>query len=167
MRVFRTLLIVSALLVPASAGAVTVRDIIELSRAGLPDDVLIAVIDADRTVFTLDKDQILELKSAGVSKAVLLKMLRTRREFDTTPADPVPASASPALPDEATPGLVVIGTPQPSPPLTVVVPQYFYVPYPIWGLPSRHGVRPAPAPVLAPEYRGFGRFINDGWVERR
>ena len=167
MGALRTLLVFSALLVPASAGAVTARDIIELSKAGLPDDVLIAVIDADRTVFTLDKDQILELKSAGVSKAVLLKMLRTRRQFDTPPPAPAAPETANALPDTPQPGLVVIGTPQPAPPVTIVVPQYYYVPYPIWGVPARPGPRPAPAPVLAPDYRGFGRFINDGWVERR
>ena len=83
MGTLRFLLVAAALLFPTSASAVSVRDIIELARAGLPDDVLVAVIDADRTIFTLDKEQILELKKAGVSNTVLLKMLRTGREFET------------------------------------------------------------------------------------
>ena len=163
MRVLRAVVFLSVLAIPASAGAVTVRDIIELTKAGLSDDVLIAVIDADRTIFTLDKDQILEMKKAGVSKAVLLKMLGTRREYeqvvDSHSTTSVPVQPAPA------PEVVVIGA-QPTPPVTVVVPQYLYVPFPIWGVPTHHAPRPAPGPVLAPEYRGFGRFINDGWVER-
>ena len=46
------------------------------------------------------------------------------------------------------------------------VPQYFYVPVPIWGVPGPHAPRTPAQPVIAPERRGFGRFINDGWVER-
>jgi hypothetical protein len=93
-------------------------------------------------------------------------MLRTRREFDAPVTahemDAVPATTVPQPP---VPEVVVIGT-QPSPPaVTVVVPQYYYVPYPIWGVPRHHAI-PAPQPVIAPEYRGFGRFINDGWVNR-
>jgi hypothetical protein len=168
-RVVRTLLVIAAVLVPASAGAVTIRDIIELAKAGLPDDVLIAVIDADRTVFTLDKEQILELKKAGVSNEVLLKMLRSRREFEpSSEAAPVVDTSFPqavSQPPSPEPGLVIIGA-QPTPPPPVVVPQYVVVPHFIWGVPHR-GPRTPPPPVLAPEYRGFGRFINDGWVERR
>jgi hypothetical protein len=165
MGALRVVLVLTTLLIPVSAGAVTVRDIIELTRAGLSDDVLIAVIEADRTVFTLDKDQILELKAAGVSKKVLLKMLRTRREHEAPQYEP--PQYEPPQYEAAQPGLVVIETPPPAtPPVTVVVPQYLYVPYPIWGVPARRGPRPAPAPVIAPEYRGFGRFINDGWVDR-
>jgi hypothetical protein len=154
------------LLAPLPAGAVTVRDIIELSKAGLGDEVLIAVIDADRTIFTLDKDQILELKKAGVSKAVLLKMLRTRTEFEV----PLETSApQPLVPQEVAapqPEIVVIGAQPAPPPVTVVVPQYYVVPFSIWGVPT-HAPRVPAQPVLPAEYRGFGRFINDGWVDRR
>lgn len=155
----RTLVFLAALLLPVSASAVSVRDIIELTKAGLSDDILIAVIEADRTVFTLDKDQILELKKAGVSKAVLLKMIRTRIELEPTPEAP------PSTDTYRQPEVVVIGTQPPTPPVTIVVPQYYFVPYSIWGAPAHH-VPPAAPPVIAPEYRGFGRFINDGWVNR-
>lgn len=162
MLVTRALLVLAVLLAPAAAGAVTVRDIIELTKAGLSDDVLVAVIEADLTIFTLDKDQILELKEAGVSDTVLLKMLRTRGELE--PA----GNPEPVVPPQ--PGLVVIGaSPAPAP---VVVQQHFYLPYsiwgaPIWGTPVPHGSRLPPKPVLDENYRGFGRFINDGWIERR
>ena len=114
------LVLVGLLLLPATAGAVTVHEIIELTKAGLSDEVLTALIDADRTIFTLDKDQILELKEAGVSKAVLLKMLRSRREFDSPPPEAAPEPASgptaTASADEV-PGIVIIGAqPAPAPP---------------------------------------------------
>jgi hypothetical protein len=155
-----------ALLVPASASAVSVRDIIELTKAGLSEEIVIALIDADRTIFSLDKEEILALKKAGVGEAVILKMLRSRSEFDSAVATQetgdVPVTA---VPEPAVPEVVVIGAQPQPPPVTVVVPQYFYVPYSIWGVPRRHPIQP-PQPVIAPEYRGFGRFINDGWVNR-
>ena len=163
MRLARTLLFFAVLLVPGSAGAVTVRDIIELSKAGLSEDILVALIEADLTVFTLDKDQILELKKAGVSDVVVLKMLRTRAG-----AEPAAGAAREVAQQ---PGLVVIGAesaPAPAPVVVQqVVQQYFYVPYFIWGAPRAHGPLPPPKPVLDQHYRGFGRFINDGWIDRR
>jgi hypothetical protein len=166
MPAIRMILFLAALLVPASASAVTVRDIIELTKAGLSDDILVALIDADRTVFSLDKNEILSLKKAGVSEAVLLKMIRSRRDFDPPAATQEP-EMEPVIPvpQPSVPEVVVIGAQPPPPAVTVVVPQYFYVPYSIWGVPRRHPIH-APQPVIAPEYRGFGRFINDGWVNR-
>ncbi|MGH9348906.1 MAG: hypothetical protein ACRD26_16740 [Vicinamibacterales bacterium] len=166
MPALRTLLFLAVLLLPWPASAVTARDIIELTKAGLPDDVLVALIDADRTIFVLDKDQILELKEAGVSRVVLLKMLRSRREFEpSTGAGFDPSGAAAVVTEAAPPPLVVVIDPSPAPqPTTIVVPQYFYVPVPIWGIPARHAPRSAPQPFMAPERRGFGRFMNDGWI---
>jgi hypothetical protein len=158
------LLLIVILVFPASASAVTVHDIIELTRAGLADDIIVELIDADRTVFTLDKEQILELKKAGVSRAVLLKMLRTRRDFTAPPQEAAPAVTEVPNPQ---PELALTPAKPAEPATTVVVPQiYYYVPYSIWGVPPHAGPRTPPQPVL-PGYRGFGRFINDGWVERR
>lgn len=166
------MVLLGALLLPVSASAVTVRDIIELTRAGLSDDILVALIDADRTIFTLDKEQILELKKAGVSRTVMLKMIRSRKEFEP-PADAVAPSPAPVAPPE-----VIVIAPQPAPPPVVVVappvvtppyvvPHFVVSPYSIWGVPLHHRPVGAPPPVLAPEYRGFGRFINDGWIDRK
>jgi hypothetical protein len=166
---FRTLLIaicLSALSAPAYA--VSVRDIIELTKAGLSDDVLIAVIDADRTIFTLDKEQILTMKEAGVSEAVLLKMLRSRREFDAPVETYVPPQVETVPIEVAAPAPHVVVIEKPAPPV-VVTPQYYFYPW-IWGRPSHRGDGPQqPAiaqPFMAPDARGFGRFINDGWIGR-
>jgi len=80
----RVLPIVLAVLLlgPATANAVTIDDIVALSKAGVADSVLIALIDADQTVFDLTPQQIVELKRAGVSDNVVVKMVGTPREFD-------------------------------------------------------------------------------------
>jgi hypothetical protein len=172
MRVRIALLLGALLMLPVAADAITIRDIIELSKAGLSDELLTAVIDADRTVFTLDKDQILELKKAGVSQAVLLKMLASRREFDRPPAG---TPATETVTSEADlPGVVIIGGNAGDEPRGRGERGYrdtgefgypfFYMTYPIWGVAPSRGPRPAPAPFLPADQRGFGRFINDGWI---
>jgi len=156
----RCVLALALLCLPATARAVTVRDIIELTKAGLSDEIITALIDADRTMFTLDGGQIVELKRAGVTPVVLLKMVRSRREFEPPAELPVQAEPAPPVTQPEPPQVVVIGA-QPSPPPEVLVP--YYVTVPIWGTHPRHTpVLPA-APFMPSEAGGFGRFINDGW----
>jgi len=80
------------------AEAVTIRDIIELSKAGLSDSVLLALIDVDRTVFTIDTPTLKVLKTSGVSDSVIVAMIRSGREPQPEPPpapietqDPAPA----------------------------------------------------------------------------
>jgi hypothetical protein len=107
------------LLAPAQARAVTVEDIVALSKAGVADSVLIAVIDADQTVFDLTPQQIVDLTRAGVSNTVVVKMVGTAREFDGR------------QPREEPPTLVIIGErppspePLPVPEFTVLTPFFF------------------------------------------
>jgi hypothetical protein len=169
------LLLLALVVVPATVDAVTIRDIIALSKAGLPDEILSAVIDADRTVFTLDAEQILELRRAGVSDAVLLKMVRSRREFDK-PAPSTETSAETA-PQEVAPHVVIIGGESKKDDARsddagyrgfgVFDGPYYYVPFPLWGTGAPRGHRGPAAPFIAPEQRGFGRFMNDGWLGRK
>jgi hypothetical protein len=170
-----SLLLFALVIAPAAADAVTIRDIIALSKAGLPDDILSAVIDADRTIFTLDAEQILELKRAGVSDAVLLKMVRSRREFDTPPSA---EATTEQVPPEVAPQVVIIGGTKDEDArpdartseyrgFGAFDGPYYFVPFPLWGTSSPRGHRPPAAPFIAPEQRGFGRFMNDGWIGRR
>ena len=82
MRTLPALATVAILLVGAGppAEAVTVRDIIELLRAGLGDDVLVAVIETDQLVDRPDAQQIVELRMAGISERVIVAMLRARND---------------------------------------------------------------------------------------
>jgi len=62
-----------------SAWAITVRDVIELSRAGVTEDVLVELIEMDGSVPPLGLADLLELKAAGVSDRVVITMLRLAR----------------------------------------------------------------------------------------
>jgi hypothetical protein len=101
----------------ARADAVTVRDIIELSKAGLSEDVLLALIEVDRSVFSIDTETLKQLKKGGVSDAVIVAMIRSGR---TPPPEPVAPPATDAEPPTREPQVVVIDhrdapAPQPQP----------------------------------------------------
>ena len=79
-----------ALLVPATASAVTVPEIVTLSKAGVSDAVLVALIDRDKQVFSIDADELVALKREGVSEPVVLAMLKSGREQAATTLPPAP-----------------------------------------------------------------------------
>jgi hypothetical protein len=144
----RTLAMAALLfLMPAAARAVTADDIIALSKAGVSAEVLVAVIDADRTIFTLTPTEIVALKKGGVPDAVVVKMLGSPQEFIDNPPPPLIVGAAPPL--------RVVPPVLEGPPSFVGWPFFFAVP-----------VLPTP-PLTFQAPRGFGRFINDGWVDGR
>ncbi|MPY89248.1 MAG: hypothetical protein GEU99_15145 [Luteitalea sp.] len=59
----------------APASALTLAEIIELSRAGVHDDVLVALIEVEGASWGLTPDEIIELTKAGVSERVLLALV--------------------------------------------------------------------------------------------
>jgi hypothetical protein len=69
----------------ARADALTIRDVVELTRAGLGDEVLLALIEVDPSVFPIDTETLKYLKDAGVSQRVIVAMVRSAR----TPPPPV------------------------------------------------------------------------------
>jgi hypothetical protein len=73
------------------ADALTVRDVIELSKANVGDEVLLALIDVERPVFTINADTLKQLKQSGVSDTVIIAMIRSGRQ----PVVPAPESAAP------------------------------------------------------------------------
>src|SRR5579863_10267541 len=79
MRSLLTALLLLALL-PAAVSAVSVDQIVALSQAGVSDEVLLALIDRDKSVFTIEPEQLVALKRAGVSQQVVLAMLRSGRQ---------------------------------------------------------------------------------------
>jgi hypothetical protein len=95
MRIILPLFLVLALL-PASASAITVQEVVTLSQAGVSDDVLLALIDRDKTIFAIGPDQLLALKRENVSEKLVLAMLRSGRQ--EPPPAPVPAPDVTLLP---------------------------------------------------------------------
>lgn len=96
-------LLLAVLLIPgvARAGDLTLRDVIELHRAGLGEDLLIAVIEADGGPFKLTHAEILDLKSDGLSERVITALVRTGTRRGAVVADgsglTAPVDAAPAV----------------------------------------------------------------------
>src|SRR4051812_33899040 len=172
-----------------AAQALTIRDVIELTRAGVTEDVLLALIDVDGGVYATDTATLKSLKAAGVSERVMVALVRSGRE---RPAEP------PAAPPVAP---VVDETPAPAPQVVVIehhdqpvqqvaVPVYVpvYTTYPrVHRTVDRTGVipdrtvgiqestfvpigsvpaaaTPRPEPAAAPVYWGFGGKLRpDAW----
>jgi hypothetical protein len=67
-------------LAPAAASAVTVDQVVELSKAGVSDAVILALLDRDRTVLTIDPEQIVTLHRDGLSDRVIVAMLKSGRQ---------------------------------------------------------------------------------------
>jgi hypothetical protein len=160
------LLFVAAALVPATVSAVTIQEVVTLSKAGVADEVIVALIDRDRGVFPIDAAQLEELKTAGVSPAVVLAMLKSG-----LPAPQLPSAAS--LVAEG-PQVVIVGhgpdVPNTSAADVYVMPVQFVMPY-VVGYPAtrgtcagtieNHGPGSTHAAVAASATNPFGRFMND------
>ena len=78
---------VFALFVSTAAQAVTLKDIVDLTKAGLGDEVLLALIEVDGGVFDVDAATLKSLKTAGVSERVIVALVRSGRERPP-PAEP-------------------------------------------------------------------------------
>jgi hypothetical protein len=73
------LLLSMVALLPAPASAVTLDQVVALTKAGVSEAVILAVIDRDKTILTIEPDQLIALKKDGVSEAVILAMLKSGR----------------------------------------------------------------------------------------
>jgi hypothetical protein len=154
------LLFVAVVLIPATASAVTIQEIVALSRAGVADEVIIALIDRDKGVFPIEAAQLEELRAAGVSQTVVLAMLKSG------PSTPPPASS---LVGEG-PQLVIVGHGPDVPNTAAAYVDIPFVPFvapylvgPVAGrgacAPSGHAVQSASS-TISPA-TPFGRFMND------
>jgi hypothetical protein len=167
------------------AQALTIRDIIELSRAGLTDDVLVALIEVDSAVYPTDAATLKSLKAGGVSDRVMIAVIRSGRERRVEEPVPAPvveevAAATPPPPTVVIEHREVIVHHEPQV-QQVAVPVYVPV-YPVRGqvrrsepftgiqestfVPLQPGlVRPRTEPQAAkPVYWGFGGKLRpDAW----
>jgi len=103
---------VSALLAAAPhASAVTLDQIVALTLAGISEPVILALIDRDHTIFTIDPEQLVTLKQQGVSEAVVIAMLKSgRAEGEAAYREQSAANAAAILSTMTTaPELVIVG----------------------------------------------------------
>jgi hypothetical protein len=160
----RWLLALSLVLIPALGHAQSqvpsVKDIISLSKAGLADEVILALIEVNGSVYPTDADTLKSLKTAGVSSAVIVAMVRSGRQ--PAPAEPLPGIASePESVPAVQPQVVVLEREAPETRIireTVAVPVYV-------GVPTYRSRHPRLEPRhVEPVYWGFdGKLRPDAW----
>jgi hypothetical protein len=134
-------LVLSLLLVPlpARAGDLTLRDLIELHRAGLGDELLVAVIQADGGPFRLSYAEIMDLKTEGLSERVIAALVRTGSRTpplltQVAPAEELVEVAPAVATAVGEPEVIEVATPVVV--VETVVP--YLVPYAV-SSPGRHG----------------------------
>ena len=106
----RTLVLVGVL-VPAVASArpttpsplegplVTVDQVVSMTKAGVSDAVIMALINRDRPIFIITTVQLVQLRKDGVSEYVIQSMLMTPYYWQVqVPYWPVPVAVSPPSP---------------------------------------------------------------------
>jgi hypothetical protein len=110
-RLFTFLIVAACAGVATPAAAVTVDQIVSLSKAGVSEAVILALIDRDRTILTIDPEQIVTLKREGLSDSLITAMLQSGRDEGEEAARAVSSwNAATMLSSIAsTPNLVVVG----------------------------------------------------------
>jgi hypothetical protein len=171
MRSFSTaaLIAVTLWLAPARADAITLREVIELSRAGLGEEVLLALIEIDQRIFPIDPETLRALKDAGVSERVIIAMVKSgRTPNQALEAPPVLVDTPP--PPAPEPQVVYVERERPVV-REVAVPVAVYIPVPVRthgrahadGLPPRRAVDERRKPA-EPVYWGWGGKLRpDAW----
>lgn len=74
-----TVLVLLLALAPAVASAVTIDQVVALSKAGVSEPIILALIERDKTVFTIDPEQLAALHRDGLSETIILAMLKSGR----------------------------------------------------------------------------------------
>ena len=149
-----------------------VEDVVKLSRAQISEDVVLNYIQNTGTIYSLNPQDIVYLKSQGVSDRVLNAMLDQRRRVTEVAAQAAPAPAAPAVPNA--PGVPDAATAPAAPDYSQVAPQatapppstVYVVPgptasypyyYPYYGYYGGYG-------YSYPYYRGYyGPFVSFGF----
>ena len=159
MPIVRSLVVAATFIVALSspAQAVTPEELAALSRAGLGDEVLIALIESTGLDRVVDAQRSLALKRDGVSDRVIAAAVRASHREPPAPLDTAPFSSDCAACSD---NIAVIGDPTPT---TVVQREVHYLPW-TWIPPV--AAHPGPPRPYLSGHRGFGRFINDGFVDR-
>ena len=171
---------VTLLATAQSVSALTIRDIIELSRSGLKDEVLLALIEVAGGVYPTDTETLKALQEAGVSERVMVALIRSGREKGE---EPLRVAVVEEPPPQAPPVVVIEHRDSPSQQVVVPVPVYVpvyparvrgrrdaappvvetYVPFQS-GQPAARPVEEAKRPV----YWGFGGKLRpDAWGQPR
>lgn len=130
--------------VPARASAVTVDQILALSKAGVSEPVILALIDRDKTIFPIEPDELPTLKQQGLSDAIILAMLKSgRNEGEAAARAEAASNAARILASlSIAPDVLIVGHGPERPNTT----HYGYEYYP----PAAAAIIPVPLPFAVP-----------------
>jgi hypothetical protein len=155
---FAVVLVLGPLHSPAAA--VSIDELFNLKANGLSEEVLIALIESDGSVFHLTSEDVLALHKRGLGEKVILAMLATARRA-------APVMAAPAAP----PTVVVAPVVHVQPPapieqsveqhVNVAPPDPVYVQVPV-AVPVPVVVSDRPVHAAKPVYWGFGGRLRPG-----
>ena len=152
------------MLAPARTDAITLKEIVQLSRAGLGDEVLLALIEVEQRVFAIDSETLRTLKEQGLSERVIVALIRSgRMQPAQSPAVEEPTVEAPAPAPE--PPVVVIERERPVV-REVAVPVPIYVPVVTVPRARHHRIDDEPRKPAEPVYWGWGgKRRPDTWQE--
>jgi len=94
-------------------GSLTIEEVIELSKAAVSDELIVARVKRNAKAFDLNTDEIVALRGSGVSETVIKYLLDPTLSYSPPPPPPPPAPSSPISPSPPKP---------PSDPLALKVP---------------------------------------------
>jgi hypothetical protein len=81
---------------PAAVSAVTLDQVLAMSKAGVSDTVILEMIARDKTLVTIAPDQVIVLRREGVSDAVMVALLKsgvpTEESLREDPGPPPPVA---------------------------------------------------------------------------
>jgi hypothetical protein len=168
---FAVLVAVAVTLGPVRAEAITLREVIDLTRAGLGEDVLLALIEIDQRVFPIDPATLRVLKDAGVSERVIVAIVRSGRTPVAAATEPVAVSADPMPPAPPEPQVVIVERERPVV-REVAVPVAVFLPVPTRSRTHSHGDQDQshyrddpPRKAAEPVYWGWGgKRRPDAWA---
>jgi hypothetical protein len=146
------------------AAAVTLEELFSLKANGLSDDILVALIETDGSMFQLLPEDVVELYRRGLSERVILAMIATARRQSPPQAQPSPGEIPVPAPVAQTliqPVQVVNSAPV-EVYVPVAVPVSVYVPV------GRNRSHDSDKPQGSSTYWGFGGQLRpDAWGQPR
>src|SRR5262245_45451077 len=83
---------------PARVDAITLQEILDLNRAGVGDEVLLALIEVDQRVFPIDPATLKKLKQSGLSERVIVAIVKSGRMPAPAPDAPDALQQQPVPP---------------------------------------------------------------------
>jgi hypothetical protein len=143
----------------APAWAVSVEELFNLKANGLSDDVLVALIESDGSVFRLTPEDVLTLHKRGLAEKVILAMIASAKGASRAPAAGSDVNAPRPPADATAPAVIhqsiIQHVEAPAVGSRVVVEVPVAVPVPI-AIPVPVHRRPVEPHMSKPVYWGFG-----------